>query len=55
MDTYFDSLCETLDCDRHAFNMTLLERIRVNSLERGTPTSYIIPGSELTNVGHGVF
>jgi hypothetical protein len=50
MDTYFDSLCEVLDCDKYAFNMPLLERIRVISLERGTPTSYIIMGSHLTNV-----
>ena len=50
MDIYFNSLCKTLACDKSAFNMPLLERIRVNSLERGTLSSYIIPGSQLTTV-----
>jgi hypothetical protein len=50
MDTYFDSLRETLECDVYAFNMPILERIRINSLERATPMSYIIRGSQLTSV-----
>ncbi|WP_156516801.1 hypothetical protein [Paraburkholderia caribensis] len=50
METYFDSLCETLDCDVYAFNMPLHERIRIMSLERGTPASYIVSGSDLTNM-----
>ncbi|SDJ36668.1 hypothetical protein SAMN04487926_14540 [Paraburkholderia steynii] len=50
MNTYFDSLCETLECDEYAFNMLILERIRISSLERPTRTSYIIRGSQLTDV-----
>ncbi|WCM24166.1 hypothetical protein NDK50_25375 [Paraburkholderia bryophila] len=50
MDIYFNSLCKTLACDKSVFNMPLLERIRVNSLEPGTLSSYIIPGSQLTTV-----
>lgn len=50
METYFDELCETLDCDEREFNMTLLERIRIMSLERDTPMSCIISGGDLTSV-----
>lgn len=48
MEKYFEGLCDTLCCDKHDFNNSLLEDIRVSSRDGVANMGFIVEGSELT-------
>jgi hypothetical protein len=48
MEQYFESLCDTLDCNAHDFNTSLIENIRITSHDGAANTAFIIEGSALT-------
>ncbi|WP_176082038.1 hypothetical protein [Paraburkholderia tropica] len=50
MNQYFDEICETMECDPFDFNMPLLEKICITSIEDAIDTAFIIEGSALTSV-----
>lgn len=50
MEHYFESLCDTLDCDANDFNTSLLEDIRIASHNGVANTAFIIDGHALTAV-----